>query len=162
MESYGKKQGRFPSTLKTYVSKLFQIKGTIRGKNITISIGLGKRNNYISDEFSNKLAILESNIGEILDFWNEKEYVISDLQWNIGAYTGVSQFIVKSLWSSDGDLLLGLPWLKTLGTFILNVEKKFMTFPYKKKKITLQDINMKSESEVASSEYIREISRVMS
>ena len=93
---------------------------------------------------------------------NNKEYAISDLQWNIGYYTGVSKFIVKLLWSSNGDLALGLPWLKTLGTFILNAEKKFMTFPYKKKKITLQDIRMKSESEAASSEDFKEISKVMS
>ena len=34
MESHDKKQRRFSSTLKTYVSKLFQIKGTIRGKKL--------------------------------------------------------------------------------------------------------------------------------
>ena len=63
MESRDKKQGIFSCTLKTYVSKLFQIKGTIRGKNITISIAPDERNNYISDEFANELAIPESNIG---------------------------------------------------------------------------------------------------
>ena len=137
MESHGEKQGRFPSTLKTYVSMLLQIKGTIRGKDITISIAPVECNNYISDEFANEIAIMESNIGERLDFWNNKEYAISDLQWNIGDYTGISQFIVRSLLSRDGDLILGSPWIETLGTFILNAEKKFMTFPYKNKKITL-------------------------
>ena len=34
MESRDKKQGIFSRTLKTYVSKLFQIKGTIRGKKL--------------------------------------------------------------------------------------------------------------------------------
>ena len=71
-------------------------------------------------------------------------------------------FIVRSLWSSDSDLTLESSWIETLGTFILNVENKFLIFPYKKKKITLQDINMKSESKVASSEDFREISKVMS
>ena len=112
---------------------LFQIKGTIRGKHITISIAPIECNNYISDE----LAIPKSNIGERLDFWHNKEYAISNLQLNIGDYTGVSQFIVRSLWSNCSDLILGLPWLETLGTFILNVEKKFLIFPYKMKKITL-------------------------
>ena len=106
--------------------------------------------------------IPKSNIGERLDFWNTKEYEIINLQLNIGDYTGVSQFIAKSLWSSDSYLILGLPWIETLGTFILNVENKFLTFSYKKKKITLQDINMKSKVEVASSEDFREISKVMS
>ena len=134
MESHGNKQGRFPSNLKNYVSMLFQIKGTIRGKVVTISIAPDECNNYISDEFANELVILRTNISERLDFSNNKEYAISDLQWNIGDYNGVSQFIVKSLWSSNGDLVLRLPWLRTLGTFILNAEKRFLTFPYKKKK----------------------------
>ena len=99
--------------------------------------------------------IPESNICERLDFWNNKKYEISNLQLNIGDYTCVLQFIIKSLWSSDCDLILGVPWIETLGTFILNVEKKFLTFTYKKKKITLQDINMKLESEVVSSEDFR-------
>ena len=68
MESRDEKQGRFPSTLKTYVSMLLQIKGTIRGKNITISISPGECNNYISDEIANELAIPYSNIGERLEF----------------------------------------------------------------------------------------------
>ena len=51
---------------------------------------------------------------------------------------------------------------RNIGDFILNVENKFMIFPYKKKKITLLDINMKSESEVASFEDFKEISKVMS
>ena len=38
MESHVKKQGRFSSTLKTYVSKLFQIKGTIREKRTSINV----------------------------------------------------------------------------------------------------------------------------
>ena len=51
MEFQGEKQGRFPSTSKTYASLLFQIKGTIRGKDITIFIALDECNNDISDEF---------------------------------------------------------------------------------------------------------------
>ena len=85
---------------------LLQIKGTITGKDTTISIAPGEHNNYISDEFANELAIPKSNIGERIDFWNNKEYAINDLKWNIGDYTHVSQFIVRSLWSSDDDLIL--------------------------------------------------------
>ena len=62
MESQDKKHGIFPSTLKTYVSMLLQIKETIRGKNITVSIAPGKRNNYIRDKFANELEIPDSNI----------------------------------------------------------------------------------------------------
>ena len=122
IESHDEKQGIFSSTLKTYISMLLQIKRTIRGKDINISISPGERNNYISDEFSNELVIPDSNIVERLDFCKNEEYAISDLQSNIGDYTCVSQFIVKSLWSSDGDLVLGLQWLKIFGNLILNAE----------------------------------------
>ena len=72
MESRGKKQGRFSCTLKTYVSNLFQIKGTIRGKQTTISISPSECNNYISDEFANELVIPYSNISERLEFWKKQ------------------------------------------------------------------------------------------
>ena len=62
---------------------LLQIKGTIRGKDINISIAPNERNNYISDEFANELAIPNSNIGARLDFCKNKEYAISNLQLNI-------------------------------------------------------------------------------
>ena len=97
MESHGEKQGRFLSTLKTYVSVSFQIKWTIRGKYITIYIAPIEHNNYISVDLANEMVILESNIGERLEFWNNKKYAIKYLQWNIGDYTDISQFIVRSL-----------------------------------------------------------------
>ena len=106
MESQGEKQGRFTSTLKTYASVLFHIKGTVRGKGITISIAHVEHNNYISVDFANEITIPESNIGERLDLWNTKEYKISNLQLKIEDYTDVSQFIIKSLWSNDSDLIL--------------------------------------------------------
>ena len=82
---------------------LFKIKGTIRGKDITISIAPIEHNyNYISVDFANEIAIVESNISKRLDLWNTKEYEISNLQLNTGDYISVLQFIVKSLSSSDG------------------------------------------------------------
>ena len=65
-----------------------------------------------------------------IDFLDKKQTEISGLQLSVGYYMVTSKFIISSLWSFDGDIILGLPWIKTLGTFILNVEKKFMTFFY--------------------------------
>ena len=72
-----------------------------------------------------------------------------------------SKFIVSSLWSFDDDIILGLPWIKTLGTFILNVGKKFLTFSYNQKRITFQDITMKSEIEPQTSEEFQDISEMI-
>ena len=106
--------------------------------------------------------IPESNIGEEIDFWDMKKIEISGLQLNVGDYMAISKFIVSSLWSFDGDIILGLPWIKTLGTFILNSEKKFLTFSYKKKRITFQDITMKSDLKAPTSEDFKDISKMIS
>ena len=100
------KVGRFLSSLRIYVSTLFRIRGIIGGKDITISVAPIECNNYISVEFTNELVIPLSNIGETLDFWDEKQNEVSDLQLNIGDYTFISQFILKFLWKNDGDIIL--------------------------------------------------------
>ena len=110
------KKEKFLITSKRNVAILFRIKGTLAGKDITISIALVESNNYISTEFANHLLILESNIGEELDFWDKKQFEIRGLQLNVGEYMVTSKFIVSSLWSFDGDIILGLPWIQTLGT----------------------------------------------
>ena len=106
--------------------------------------------------------IPESNIGEGIDFWDMKQFEISGLQLNVGDYMVTSKFIVSSLWSFDDDIILGLPWIKTLGTFILNAEKNFLTFSYKKKRITFQDITMKSYIEARTSQEFKDISKMIS
>ena len=73
-----------------------------------------------------------------------------------------SKFIAISLWSFDGDIILGLHWIKTLGIFILNAEKKFLIFSYRKKKIALQDITMKTYLEAPTFEYFKDISKMIS
>ena len=62
------KKEKFPITLQTNVAILFRIKGTLAGKDITISIAPAESNNYIGTEFANHLVILESNIGESLGY----------------------------------------------------------------------------------------------
>ena len=50
--------------MKGHVAILFRIKGTLAGKDITISIAPAERNNHISTEFANHVVISESNIRE--------------------------------------------------------------------------------------------------
>jgi hypothetical protein len=99
-------------------------------------------NSDVSTKFTNQLAIPKSNIIEKIGLWNEKQYDISNLQLNVGDYSFVSPFIVGSLLSDDGDTLLGSLWMETLGSFILNTKKKFLTFSYIKKKIMLHDTKL--------------------
>ena len=66
------KKEKFPITLIINVAILFIIKGTLVGKDITISIAPAESNNYISTKFANHLVIPESNIREELDFLDKK------------------------------------------------------------------------------------------
>jgi hypothetical protein len=65
------------------------------------------------------------------------------------------------MYQDSVDIILGSTWVDTLGTFIFNTRIKLLTFSYKKKKITLQDIKMKSISKAPSSEDLKDISEVI-
>ena len=116
---------RFPKTFSICVSALFKIKGSLAGNDVIIS----QYNNYVSIECVNQLAIPESNIIEtnFVDT-SDKQYDISNLQLSIGDYTFVSQFTIKTLFCDNSDIILGSPSIKSLGSIILNLKKKFLTF----------------------------------
>ena len=102
MDFIVEKKEKFPITLQRNAAILFKIKGTLAGKDITISIAPAESNNYISTKFTNHLVIPESNIREKLDFSDRKQIEISGLQLNVGDYMVTLKFIVSSLWSFDG------------------------------------------------------------
>jgi len=83
-------------------------------------------------------VISETNIIE-MNFvdTSEKQYDISNLQLSIGDYTFVSKYTVKTLFCENSDIIMGSPWMESLGSFILNTKNKFSTFSYKNKNITL-------------------------
>jgi hypothetical protein len=85
-------------------------------------------------DLENQLLILETNIIRKEDYSRIKE-----LQVTIDEYEYISQFYVTTMYQEEVDIVIGLPWFKSLGTFILNMEKKFVTFPNKEKIITLQE-----------------------
>jgi hypothetical protein len=63
------------------------------------------------------------------------------------------------MYRDEIDIIMGLPWFKSLGTFILNMEKRFVAFPYKEKMITLQDTT--SELDSVTPEDFNDISKVI-
>jgi hypothetical protein len=77
------------------------------------------------------------------------------LQVTIDDYEYISKFNVTTMYQKEVDIILGSTWLEKLGTFILNMEKKFLMFSYKEKKMTFQDITMKSDSVAPSSKYLK-------
>jgi hypothetical protein len=161
MELCGDKQGRFPPTYKKYVDSLLKVNGIIQGKNINIAICPNARKNHINVDLANQLMVLEPNIIENDTCLSDEKYEINNLQLSIGDYKFIGQFNVVSMYQDSVDIILGSTWVHILGTFVFNTRRKFFTFSYKKKKITLQDVTMKSISEAPSSEDLKDISEVI-
>jgi hypothetical protein len=91
---------------------------------------------------------------------NEK-YDIKNLQLSMGDYKFIAQLNVVSIYEDSDDIILGSTWVDTLGTFIFNTSRKFLTFSYKKKKNTLQDATIKLILEAPSTEDLKDISEVI-
>jgi hypothetical protein len=153
------KKGRFSKTARKSVSVLLRIKGTLARKDIFISNSLTENSNYVSVKCGNQSLILESNITKKINSWNKKEYDISNIQLNMGDYTLVLKFIVRSLLCDDSNIILGSPWLETLGSSILNTKKLFLTLSSKNMKIMLQDIKL--DSNLVTSEDLKDISNII-
>ena len=79
----------------------------------------------------------------------------------IDHYEYISQFSVITMFDEQVDIIIGRPWFEELGTFILNIEKIFLMFPYKRKLVMFQDMTMKSELIMPSSKDLRDISKLM-
>jgi hypothetical protein len=153
--------GRFLHTYKKYEDPLLNVNGIIQGKNINIAICPTARKNHINVGLANQLMVLEPNIIENKTCLFDGKYEIKNLQLSIDKYKFIGQFNVVSMYQDSVDIILGSTWVDTLGTFMFNTKRKFLTFSYKKKKFTLQDATMKSISEAPSSEDLKDISEVI-
>ena len=61
--------------------------------------------------------------------------VFKDLKITMGNYVLHSDFQAQD--PDKMDMVLGYPWMTSVGTINLNLEKKFLKLCYKKKKVTL-------------------------
>ena len=78
--------------------------------------------------------------------YDAKQYEVTNLQLRINKYKFTCQFNVLNIYLNEFDIILVSPSMETLGSVILNMWKKCLTFSYKKKQITLHDVSMKSDS----------------
>jgi hypothetical protein len=92
---------------------------------------------HINVDLANQLMVLEPNIIENDTCLFDGKYEIKNPQLSIDEYKLIGQFNVVSMYQGSVDIILGSTWVDTLGTFIFNTRRKFLTFSYKKKKFTL-------------------------
>jgi hypothetical protein len=85
------------------------------------------------------LQVPINNIQSI-DVDGENVQIFKDLKITMDKYVLHSDFYAMNM--DEVDIVLGYPWIESVGTININVKKKFLKLWYKKKKITLQDVSL--------------------
>ena len=81
---------------------------------------------------------------------NENVQVYKDLKLSMDKYVLHYDFYTSTM--DNIDVVLGYPLMESMGTVNINVQKKIMKLWYKKKKITLQDISIKTQAKTMEAE----------
>ena len=115
MESYGENPERFPKTYSKVAVNILKIEGYIQGKVIHIAICPTKKENLISDGLKKQLLIPQSSIVEKRYKYDAKQYEVTNLQLRINKYKFICQFNVLNIYLNEVDIILGSPWMETLG-----------------------------------------------
>jgi hypothetical protein len=95
--------------------------------------------NFINVNLAKRLQVPTKNI-QSTQVEGENIQFFKDLKITMDKYVLHSDFHAIDM--NDVDVILGYPWMESIGTVNINVEKKFVKLWYKKKKITLQDMSL--------------------
>ena len=107
------------------------------------------KQNLISVNLAKRLQVPEKHI-ETAQVDNEDVQVYKDLKISMDKYVLHGDFYASEM--DNMDVVLGYPWMESVGTININVHKKFLKLWYKKKKITLQDISINKQVESKDAE----------
>lgn len=102
------------------------------------------KHNYINVNLTHRLKVPTNNICST-QVDGKHVQVFKDLKITIENYVLHSDFQARDL--DKMDIVLGYPWMTSVGTINLNLEKKFLKLWYKKKKVTLQDVSLNTKVE---------------
>jgi len=123
---------------------LLQIHGLIQKEKIIVFINLSCKHNFISVNLAKKLQVPAKQI-EHTQIDHEDVQVYKDLKISMDKYVLHGDFYASEM--NNMEVVLGYPWMESVGTLNINVQKKFLKLWYKKKKITLQDISIHKQVE---------------
>jgi hypothetical protein len=116
---------------------ILQVHGCIHKENIIVSINLSCIHNFINVQLVNRLQVPVKKI-QNTQVEGENVQIFKDLKITMDKYVLHSNFYAMDM--DEVDIVLGYPWIESVGTININVKKKFLKLWYKKKKITLQDV----------------------
>ena len=90
--------------------------------------------NFINVQLVDKLQVPIKNI-QSTHVESENVQIFKDLKITMDKYVLHSDFYAMDM--DAVDIVLGYPWIESVGTININVKKKFLKLWYKKKKIIL-------------------------
>jgi hypothetical protein len=114
-----------------------------------VSINPSCKHNFINVNLAKKLQVPAKHI-ENTQVDDEDVQVYKDLKLSMDKYVLHGDFYASDM--DNMDVVLGYPWMESVGTININVQKKFLKLWYKKKKITLQDISINKQVESMEAE----------
>jgi hypothetical protein len=95
--------------------------------------------NFINVQLVNRLQVPIKNV-QSTHVEGENVQIFKYLKITMDKYVLHSDFYAMDM--DEVDIVLGYPWIESVGTININVQKKFLKLRYKKKKITLQDVSL--------------------
>jgi hypothetical protein len=123
---------------------ILQIHGCIHKEKVIISVIPSYMHNFINVQLVNTMQVLLKDI-QSTQVEGENVQIFKDLKFSIDKYVLHSDFYVMNM--DKVDIVLGYPWIESVGTININVQKKFLKLWYKKKKITLKDVSLSKTNE---------------
>jgi len=138
-----KKETMEPKGLCPTGISLLQIHGLVQKEKIIVSINPSCKHNFISVNLAKKLQVPAKQI-EHTQVDHEDVQVYKDLKISMDKYVLHGDFYASEM--NNMEVVLGYPWMESVGTLNINVQKKFLKLWYKKKKITLQDISIHKQT----------------
>jgi hypothetical protein len=113
---------------------MLQVYGCIQKENVIVSINPSWQQNFINVQLVNRLQIPAKNI-QNTQVEGKNVQIFKDLKVSMDKYVLRSDFYVMDM--DEVDIVLRYPWIESMGTININVQKKLLKLWYKKKKITL-------------------------
>jgi hypothetical protein len=110
---------------------ILQVHGCIHKENIIVSINPSCMHNFINVQLVNRLQVPIKNI-QSTQVEGEIVQIFKDLKITMDKYVLHSDFYAMDM--DEVDIVLGYPWIESVGTINISVQKKFLKLWYKKRK----------------------------
>jgi hypothetical protein len=118
-------ENKIKSTPRVYfhVTYILQINGCIHKENIIVSINPSCLHNFINVQLVNRLQVPTTNV-QNTQVEGENVQIFKDLKITMDKYVLHSNLYAMDM--DEVDIVLGYPWMESVDTININVQKKFI------------------------------------